>query len=598
VALDGKITYINLTSGQIQTETISPDLRKQFLGGRGIDIRLLNDRLKANIDPLSPDNVITVSAGMLAGTLASTSSRTHIAAKSPLTGYLGGANLGGFFAPELRRAGIDHLVISGKAKQPVFIFIDSGKISIRDASFIWGRTAPDTQELIRKSLEDDDVQTICIGPAGENRVRFASVMTRHQGASGRGGLGAVFGSKNLKAVTVRGHGGIAIAHPEEAIAYDQEIIERILSGEFGQKMKSFGVTALDGPDGKFSDEAIGMDGCFGCQLHCRWRYAIRKGNYAGAYGQGLGYHTRLVWENILGRDNIEAVLIANYLVNCYALDALETANLIDWIMRLADEGILTNEETGGLDLRPGNTEAVYRLIESIALHKGLGALLADGGAVAAGKIGKGSTVYLSEIKGVADIFNSRNLTPWQALGVVTATRSSDHLRFLADSDPCRLPQPVLNQLINKPIPHASELTTECWDYTSAPWLTFWTEKVGMAADMLGICDFHTVLYSPESPGFEEFARMIVLNTGMEITPAQIWEAAERSLTLEKLFNLHQGYSSANDRLDNWYPGNKEYGESLDKAKYEIMLGDYYQLHGWDTAGVPKIETLKRLGLGA
>ncbi len=596
MALNGKIAFVNLTTGQIQSEPVTPEMRKKYLGGRGIDIQLLSTRMPAQIDPLTPESVIVVSAGMLAGTLASTSSRTHIAAKSPMTNQLGGANLGGFFAPELRRAGYDHLVITGRAKKPVYIFLDSGKMTIHDASFIWGHTAPDTQELIRKELEDDDVQAICIGQAGENQVRFASVMTRHQGASGRCGIGAVFGSKNLKAVVARGNGGISIAHPAEALDYERQIVDRLLDSEFGQKMRSQGVTALDNPDSQLNDEAIGMDGCFGCQLHCRWRYAIRKGSYAGAYGQGPGYQARLAWEKLLGTDNTKAVLIANYLVNCYALDALETANLIGWAVQLYEAGIISDEDTGGIELRPENTEAVYILIESIALRKGLGGLLADGGLDAANKIGKGAAAYLREIGGVANIFYGRTLTPWQALGRAVATRTSDHLRFLDGSDPCRLPEAVFKKIVNKPIPCPGEFSASCRDYTNAPWLAMWTERVGMAADMLGICDFHTVLFTPESPGFEEFARMVFLNTGIEVTPVDIWEATERALTMETMFNILHGYSTDPVNLAGWYQRKDDSESSGDITRFYEMLAKYYKLNDRDMSGVPNKEALQRLGI--
>jgi aldehyde:ferredoxin oxidoreductase len=600
VSLTSKIAYINLNNGEIKTDSIPTDLREQFLGGRGLDIYLLLSRFKPNTDPLGPDNIVTISAGLLAGTLTSTSSRTQIASKSPLTGYLGGANLGGFFAPELRRAGFDHLVITGKAKKPVFILINDGKISIHDASMVWGQTVPDTQEILRKEFEDDDIQTICIGPAGENQVRFASVMTRHQGASGRTGMGAVFGSKNLKAIAARGSKGIRIEHPAEAIEYDRKIVQDIISSEFGQKMQSLGVSSIDGSEDPFSEYAIGMDGCFGCQLHCRRRYVIKQGPYAGTYGQGPGYHLQQVWEAILGENQPEAILVANYLVNSYAIDAIETTNLIGWAMRLWDEGIITEEDADGIELRHGNAEAVNRMIHMIAHREGLGSVLAEGGIRAANKIGKGSAAYLREIKELADISDNRGLTPWQALGMDTSTRGSDHLRFLPAADPCRLSNTVLQEIINKPIAYNGKLPVDCRDYSGVPWLVFWNEMCGMALDILGICDFHSVLYSPESPSFEEFSKMIALNIGLEFSPAKIWEVAERAFTMEKLFNLREGYTSTKERLDDWYPYTNNLdsveNELLDKGKFELMLSQYYEIHGWDVLGVPKIETLKRLGL--
>jgi aldehyde:ferredoxin oxidoreductase len=600
VALTGKTAYINLTSGEIKIDSVPAELLKRFLGGRGLDIYLLTTWLKENVDPLGADNVVIVSTGLLTGTLASMSGRTHIASKSPLTGYLGGANLGGFFAPELRMAGFDHLVITGKAKKPVFLLVNDGILHIRDASMIWGQTAPDTQEILRKELEDDDIQTICIGPAGENQVRFASVMTRHQGASGRTGMGAIFGAKNLKAVVARGKGCIHIEHPEEALEYDHKIVHNITSSEFGHKMQSLGVSSIDGLGDPFSEYTIGMDGCFGCQLHCRHRYAIKMGPHAGVYGQGPGYHTQQAWEALLGENQPEAVLMANYLVNSYALDALETANLIGWAMRLWDEGILTDEEINGIDLRFGNAEAVNRIIRMIANREGFGGILAEGGARAAKKIGRDSVSFLRELKGMANIFGNQNLTPWQGLGVATATQGSDHLRFLPASDPSRLPEPVIKEIVNKVRHFIGDISPDNQEYSDIPWLVYWNEMCGMANDMLGVCDFHTVLYDPTFPSFDEFSKMIALNTGLNITPNQIWKAAERAVTLERMFNLREGYTGYCDHLDNWGytddPSSRGKDRSIDKNNYDSMLGRYYEIHGWDSNGVPKSDTIKLLDL--
>jgi aldehyde:ferredoxin oxidoreductase len=590
-----KIAYINLTSGEIKIESVPPDLRNRFIGGRGIDIYLLFSQLKPNTDPLNPDNVITVSTGLLSGTLASMSGRTNIMTKSPLSGYLGEENIGGFFAPELRMAGFDHLVITGKAAKPSFIMVCDGKIKIQDAGLTWGKTTPDTQEILRKELEDDDIQTVCIGPAGENQVKFASVMTRHQGANGRSGIGAVFGSKNLKAIVARGKKGIRIDNPAKALEYDRKIVANITSSEFGRKMQGFGVSSLDIPDDPFAEYTIGMDGCFGCQLHCRRRYVIRKGKYAGIYGQGPGYQARQAWEKILGKNQPEAVLVANYLVNSFAMDVQETAALIYWAMKLYDEGILTNDDTDGIDLDFGNAEAAFRMIDMMAHRVKLGNILAEGGVIAAGKIGKGAERYFPQIKGLADISDNHGFTPWQILGIATNNSGSDDFRFLPASDPSRLTGTLQNEIISKSMLYQGHTSSNYQNYDIIPWSVLWTRMCAMANDILGICDFHTVLYNPTFPGFEEFSTMINLNTGLNVSPTQIWQAAERSFTLERLFNLREGYSSINDLPDRWNI-TIENNNRMDLEKFKSMLDRCYEIYGWDSIGVPKAETLKRLDL--
>ncbi|MCX6013107.1 MAG: aldehyde ferredoxin oxidoreductase, partial [Chloroflexi bacterium] len=214
MALNRKIAYIDLTTGSIETKPIPIEVRKKFLGGRGLDVYLMLNHIKPGVDALGPDNVGIISAGILVGTPASASGRTHVCGKSPLTGFVGSTNMGGFFSPELRYAGFDHLVIKGKSPKPVYLWIHDGEIEIRDASKIWGSGLYQTQELIRKELGDRNIQTLVVGPAGENLVRFANVMTGLKNAGGRTGMGALLGSKNLKAVAARGTMDIQLAYPE------------------------------------------------------------------------------------------------------------------------------------------------------------------------------------------------------------------------------------------------------------------------------------------------------------------------------------------------------------------------------------------------
>ena len=585
-----KIAYINLTSREVKTTDISESLTRDYIGGRGTGASLLYNSLKKGAEPLSPDNVIIVSAGTLAGTLASGASRTCIAYLSPLDGHLGGANIGGFFAPELNWAGFDHLVITGKTSKPSYIFVQDGKVRINDASSMWGESIPDTQEMLRRELEDDDVQTLCIGPAGENQVRYAGVGTRYEAVSGRGGCGAVFGSKNLKAIVARGDRGIQITRPKEALEYDTKAVNDLASSDFGKKLRR-GVSSLDGyDDAEIADYIVGPEGCFGCQFYCEHRYAIKAGRYAGTYGQGLGYRVQRAWSEVTdGR--ISSILTANNLANSYGLDNLETSNIIAWAMKLYDEGILYDTDTSGLDLRPGNGEAIYAIIKQIAKREGPGAILAEGGTRAAGMLGKGSERYLRLTKGMADLFSEDPPNPWQALGTATANRGVDHIRFLAPNDPCNLLELVLRGMVSNPVPYNGPLSTDCQDYTGRPWLVLWHHYCGIAADMLGICQFHTQLFNPDGFGFDEFSRLLLLNTGLEFSPQEIWNAAKRAFTLERLLNIREGRAIKDDIPDERYftlAGATNTGNTLlDKTKYESMLREYYSLQGWDREGVPR-----------
>jgi len=240
MALDRKIAFIDLTTGDIETKPIPLDVRKKFLGGRGLDAYLLYNHTKKGCDPLGPDNTLMVSGGILTATCASATARSHFMAKSPLTGLLGSANMGGFFAPELAWAGFHHLVIKGKADKPVYLWIHNGEIEILDAANLWGKTTTETQWAIREELGDEDIKSAVIGPAGENLVTYANIMTGIKNAAGRSGMGCVMGSKNLKAIAARGTMDIKIAHPVDALEYNKRFIDQITSAKVNQTQGTLG----------------------------------------------------------------------------------------------------------------------------------------------------------------------------------------------------------------------------------------------------------------------------------------------------------------------------------------------------------------------
>jgi aldehyde:ferredoxin oxidoreductase len=246
MALNRKIAFIDLSSGNIETRPIPIEMRKKFIGSRGLDAYLLYNHIKPGVDALSPDNVAIVSAGLLVGTPASAACRVHVCGKSPLTNFYGSCNGGGFFTPELRWAGFDHLVITGKSPKPVYLFVHNGKIEIRDAKNVWGQYVADTQRIIRDELGDREVKTLTIGPGGEKMVRFANVMTGPKNSGGRTGMGAVLGSKNLKAVAARGTMDITLAHPREALDYNREFMSQITTSKVSQTQGRLGTPFIFG----------------------------------------------------------------------------------------------------------------------------------------------------------------------------------------------------------------------------------------------------------------------------------------------------------------------------------------------------------------
>lgn len=624
---DKKIAYIDLTSGKVEVKPIPSELRELYLGGRGLDVYLLYNHLKAGTNPLSSRNVMVVSAGFLGATLASASARCHVAARSPLTGFLGSTNMGGFFGPELRWAGFDHLVIKGRAKNPVFLWINNGNIEVRDANHLWGMNSYDTQDSLREELKDEEVQIMCIGQAGENLVRFANVRTGRKNAGGRTGMGAVMGSKNLKAIAVRGTTDVKIAHPEEALAYNNELVKALVSTKFGRIMQRWGTMFIYGvtnstglirvknfldnqhPNSEtiecenIDESSIGTSGCFGCQLHCRHRYVIKDGPYKGVFSEGPEYTSQGAWGAEVGCRDFNTILAGNHLVNYYGVDTLETGSLIAWAMELFEKGILTEKDTDGLKLEFGNDAAVLEMVERIALRKGLGDILADGPLGAAKRIGRGSEKYLIQVKGMSNLHSDERMTPSLALGIATSSRGSDHLRSRPAIDLYHLPEPVLRNIFSNPTEYDGPLSSDYTSYEGKARMVQWQEMLYMAVDCLGICKFHSVFLSPNMLSFDHFSKLLYYNTGLRMTPQKIWNIADRAYTLERLFNLREGLKRDDDWLvDRYFDEKTPSGldiarnKSLDRKKFKAMIDEYYELHGWDKDGVPTTKTLKELGL--
>ncbi|MBW1935079.1 MAG: aldehyde ferredoxin oxidoreductase family protein [Deltaproteobacteria bacterium] len=615
--LDRKIGYVDLSTGNIEIKPIPLEIRKKFLGGRGLDAYLLYNHTKKGVDPLGPDNVLLFSGGILTATCASATARTHVMAKSPLTGLLGSANMGGFFAPELAWAGFHHIVIKGKARKPVYLWIHNGEIEIRDAKNIWGRTVTDSQWAIRDELGDEEVKCAVCGPAGENLVRFANVMTGIKNSAGRTGMGCVMGSKNLKALAARGTMDIKIAHPTEALEFNKRFIDQIVSAKVNQTQGTLGTPFIWGATNSWggircrnfqlnqceyaddieperldeiATETIGpyhMTGCFGCQVHCRAQYRIPSGPYAGRYDEGPEYTSQGAFGGEPDCKNAVTVLTGNHLVDQFGMDNLETGSLISWAMELYELGILTQKETDGLDLRFGNDEALLEMIERICYRKGwLGDTLADGGIPASEKIGKNSFDYLIQVKGMSNLHSDERATPALALGIATGSRGSDHLRSRPAIDLYHLPEEVLRKIYGTPVPYDGPLSSEHTAYEGKPWQVFWQENCYMGVDCLGICKYHTTFLGATLPNFEDWSRVLYYNTGLEMTPREIWDVAKKGDTLNHRYFDEPCKLGAPDVV----------GRTIDREKFQKMIDEYYEHHGWDSDGVPLPETLKRLGL--
>jgi aldehyde:ferredoxin oxidoreductase len=612
-----KIAYIDLERGTTRIEPISPELRKKFLGGRGLNMHLLSGSYTPELDPLSPRNPLIFGAGLLTGTLGF-GSRMNITAKSPESGLLGDSNMGGHFASELVKAGLSHLVITGRSPVPVYMSIKNGAVEIRDARGLKGLDTVETQKRIRGDLGDHRVQIACIGPAGENLVRFACIRSGLKSAAGRTGMGAVMGSKNLKAIAVRGTLDIEIPNPGAYLTYYQSRLNRLMQSKWAAALGRQGTPLLfrnsnlmgflsiqnnqytaagERVAGLYAEAleaySTGMVACSGCPVHCRHRFAIKNGRYAGTMGEGPEYASMGSMGSKLGNYDIETVLFASELCNRYGMDTISGGTYIAWAMELYQRGIIDRTVTG-MSLEWGNGEALIELLRRIAYREGFGNILAEG-SFAGPMLGKSSGEYLLEIKNLPIEMTDERLPKSFALGLATSTRGACHMRSRPSIDVLGLPEEVLNRVYGGPV--SNRLSS----YSGKARMVWWHERINAVADALGVCRFQTVFSSPHALHYPHFSKLIAYVTGLHLAPKEIKTIGERICTLERWMLARSGLSRRDDTLPKRYfdepvPEGPAKGEVISRKDFDGMLDEYYRLHGWDKNGAPRTGALKKLGL--
>ncbi len=617
MVLSRKIALINLTKEFVRVSSIPLDLRRTFLGGRGINMYLLSKVYSKTLDPLSPQNPLIFGAGLLTGTLGF-GSRINITAKSPESGYLGDSNMGGDFGAELVQAGFSHLVVTGKSQKPVYLLIRDNEIEFRDARSLMGLDTVETQRRIREELGDEKIKVASIGQAGENLVRFASIHTGMKNAAGRTGMGAVMGSKNLKAVAVRGTLGITISDPKHYLRYYLSEKKKLMETKWVQALGKYGTpilfqysntmgflsvrnnqwTTIGDQGYALEAEALepyttGMLSCFGCPAHCRHRYSITEGRYKGARGEGPEYASLGSLGTKLGNLDLEHIIYAVDLCNRYGLDTISTGSYIAWAMELYQRGFLDQEQTG-VPLHWGEGEAILELLHHIAHRKGFGKILSEG-SFAKKQLGKGSEAYLLDIKNFPIEMTDERLSKSFALGMATSTRGACHMRSRPSLDVLGLPEEVLKKIYGGPV--SNQLSS----YAGKGRMVWWHELFNAVTDSLGFCRFLTIFSSPHAPSYRQFARLIKLATGLNLSVKELKTAGERIYTLERMMLIREGLSRKEDTLPKRYfdepvPEGPAQGEVILREAFDQMLEENYRLHGWNKNGVPKKGTLRRLGL--
>ena len=601
----GRILRINLSSGKITTEPLKEEIAKKYIGGIGLGIRLLIDNSRPGIDPLSPENLLILTTGPFSGTIAPTGGNGHaFVAKSPLTNGVGEAKSHGFFGAELKRAGYDAVIFEGKAEKPVYVWIDDDSVQIMDAKHLWGKSPQETEDIIREELGDYYIRVAAIGLAGEKLSRIACIINDKTRAAGRCGMGAVMGSKNLKAIAVRGTKDVPVAKPEEFLEFVKVLHER-MKGPATVKYRTLGTpqnvlvhnslgclptrnftnAVFEGAE-KVSGEYLNMRfvtkiiGCSSCAMRCEHIAVVPEGPYKGTMAR-VEYEPLWAFGPHCGVDRMDAIIKAIDLCNYYGMDSISAGNIVGFAMDCYEHGILTKDDTGGLDLRFGNAEAMVKLTEMIGRREGLGNILAEGVKRAAEMIGKGAEKFANHIKGLEMTgYDIRGLKT-AAVGYAVSFRGADHNRHGAYA--LDIAGKVDRFKFEK---GRSKLVIEI-------------EDLYMIIDSLIVCKFSRGVYYK---GFEDLAKYYTLVTGIDMTAEELRRTGERLSNLARLYNVREGLTRKDDHLPIKVMTTPIPDETVSKGSYitqeelDFMLDDYYAHRGWTRNGVPTIEKVTELGL--
>ncbi|GAB6905110.1 Aldehyde ferredoxin oxidoreductase [Desulfosarcina cetonica] len=616
--LNRKTAFINLTTHEVDIQDVPLDLRKHFFGGRGLNMYYLTHLAPRGIDPFDADSPLIFGAGLLTGVLGG---RMNVSGKSPESGYLGDSNVGGYFGAELAGTGFSHLVITGKSPTPVYLYIENENIAFVNAAHLWGKQTGETQAMIREELRDDRVQTMCIGPAGENRVRFACLITGPKNAAGRTGLGALMGSKRLKAVTVRGNTPFSIHDPRGYIDLLRETNTKSTSSAWGKALGTYGTPILFKNANSrgwtsyryhqkttVGDQGMdlyaenfkakmgkGSNSCFGCPVHCRHRFEIKEGRFKGTKGEGPEYASIASMGPTLGNLDLSSVVYLSELCNQYGVDTISGGNYLGFAFTLYEKGIITQDDVG-YALTWGDHNAIERLLTDTVYRNGYGDVVAEG-SFALNRLPAEARKHLLTIKNVSIEMTDERAAKALAFGLAVATRGTCHMRSRPSADVVNYPRDLLNKF------YGGDVGKDFKDYTGKARMVWWHELFNAVTDSVGICRLAGVFSSINAIGYVDICKLLQKILGLEMTDQDLYALGERIYTTERLFINREGISRKDDYLPNLYydqpiPDGPTRGEHIDREKFETLLDDYYQLHGWDEIGIPTQATLGRLNLDA
>ena len=613
----GSILHVDLTEGEIETEHPDDAFYRRYLGGSAMGMHYLLSETPPGADPLGPENTLCLMTGVITGAPFPGQSRVAAVAKSPATRLVGDSQAGGFWPAELKFAGFDGIVIKGRSTKPVYLWIYDGSAELRDASDLVGRFTADVEDAIREELDDGKIQVLQCGPAGERGVRFGALINHANRANGRTGMGTVMGSKNLRAVAVRGTGTFHAADPEAARELakwgaahfdDSEVAELKTYGTAsvvlpqnesgGLPTRNWSSGVFEGAEsisGERMNETIltNNDTCYGCIVRCKRVVEVNEGPFKveARYG-GPEYETLAAFGSYCGISDLAAVARANQLCNMYGMDTISCGATIAWAMDCVEQGLLSTEQTDGLDLRFGNAEAMVQVVEAIGKREGIGDILAEGSQRAAEILGVGQDLVVAS---KAHEFPAHMPEVKRSLALIYAVNpfGADHQSH--EHDPAyeggyeeRMAELGLHE--TRP---SHVLDDEKVRYSLR------TQWLFSALDSVCACQF---VFGPSFPlyGSAQLAAAVSAVTGWTVDVDELLEVGERRVAMMRLFNQREGTAAEADTLPAkaFHPlrGGPSDGVAVDREEFEAARSTYYEMAGWDDGGRVTEAKLVALGL--
>jgi len=619
---NGKVLHVDLTSLKVKVEEPDELFYRTYLGGGGLASYYLLKHLRPGVDPLGPENVLVFASNVISGVPIAGMTRYTVAAKSPLTGGYGEAEAGGFWGPELKFSGYDALVITGKASKPSYLWIHDGKVELSSAEKVWGLETGPAQERIREELKEKRARVALIGPAGEKLVRFACVVNELKHVNGRTGMGAVMGSKNLKAVAVRGTNKLEVKDLEKFLELSKSLTELISQHGPNKVLRKLGTPNLvmalntqgilptrnfragvfEGAE-KISGEKMAEtilkteEGCYACAVRCKRAVEVPSGPYATdcMYG-GPEYETLGSLGSLLCIDDLAAIAKGNELCNRYTLDTISAGVAIGFAMECYENGILTKEDTEGVEFKFGNVEAMLKGLEWIAFRKNrLGDLLAEGVKSDAAKIGKGAEKFAPHVKGQELSMHDPRGKTGQGLSFAVSPTGADHIEAPHDT-PFAAPGPMMGRIA--PLGLLEPIATRDFGPKKVRNYTY-LQFVWSLYNSLGVCNFAAGPVWALPLG--RLVELVNAVTGWETSLWELLKVGERTVTMARAFNVREGFGRKDDtlpdRLFEPLESGPLQGKGLDRKEFQEALTMFYEAMGWDSKeGVPTKGKLAELNL--